>query len=182
MINLLPADNKKLIRAARINVVLVRYNLLISAAVLFLASAVGFAYFFLENSRQLAENTITDNTSKEGTYAAIKTKADNFKAELSSAKAILDSQTSYAKAALSISRLLPEGTAINKLEINEQSFTTPLLLTVNIRDEQAAAQLMKNFTSSPLFSGVTKGNISTGTGQYPYIMEINVTMSKAAAQ
>lgn len=182
MINLLPTEHKKQIRAARVNVVLVRYNVLIIASAIFLASATGFAYFFLVNSKQLAENTIQENASKEGSYAEIKTKADAFKSELASAKSILDSQTSYAKAALAISRLLPEGTSIDKLEINEQSFATPLLLTVNIRDEQAAAQLLKSFSSSPLFSNVAKGKISIGTGQYPYAMELTITMSKAAAQ
>jgi hypothetical protein len=182
MINLLPTEHKKQIRAARVNVVLVRYNVIFLATVVFLASATGFAYFFLVNSKQLAENTIAENASKEGSYAEIKTKADAFKAELASAKSILDSQTSYAKAALVISSLLPEGTSIDKLELNEKSFASPLLLTVNIRDEQAAAQLLKSFTSSPLFSNVTKGKISIGTDQYPYTMELTVTMSKAAAQ
>lgn len=182
MINLLPTDYKKQVRAARANVVLVRYNIFIILSVIFLASASGFAYFFLVNSEQFAENTITENASREGSYAEIKAKADAFKSELASAKSILDSQTSYAKAALAISRLLPEGTSLDKLALSESSFSSPLLLTVNIRDEKAAAQLLKNFTSSPLFSNVTKGKISIGTGQYPYTMELTVTMDKAAAQ
>lgn len=182
MINLLPPDEKKQIRAARVNVVLVRYNILIVAAVLFLTSAVGFAYFFLENSRQLAENIIEENVTKAGSYAKIKADADAFNAEVAGAKSILDSQTSYAKAALAISSRLPEGTALSKLELTEQSFSTPLLLTINIRDEQAAAQLLSNFSSSPLFSNVAKGKISVGSGSYPYTMELTVTMSKAAAQ
>ena len=182
MINLLPPDDKKQIQAARVNVLLLRYNMILGFGIIFLALAIGVAYFFLMTSKQAAETTITDNAQKEGSYAEVKTQAENFRTQLSTAKSILDGQINYAKAALVIAKLLPEGTALNSLKLDETSFTTPLLLTVNIHDEAAAAQLLKNFKSSPLFSNVTKGKISVGQGNYPYIMELTVTMSKEAAK
>jgi len=182
MINLLPAQEKREIRAARINVVLVRYNLIILLTTAFLFAALGYAYLFLSNAQQAATNSINENAQKEGSYATVKAEADSFRAELANAKSILDGQTSYAKAALNIAKLLPEGTALNELKLNEQSFSTPLILTVNVANEQAASQLIKNFKESPFFTGVTKNKISVGTGEYPYIMEITVTMSKEAAK
>lgn len=182
MINLLPPDDKKQIRAGRTNVVLVRYNLLIVFSVIFLTAAIGFAYYYLTTAREIAQAAIIESTRKEGSYAAVKTEADSFRSELSNAKTILDDQTSYAKAALNIAKLLPTGTALNSLKLDKQSFSTPLIMTVNIADEQAAIDLLNNFKSSPLFSSVTKGKISVGTGAYPYTMELTVSMSKAAAQ
>jgi hypothetical protein len=182
MINLLPTQEKREIRAARINVLLVRYNLIILLAIAFLFGAMGYSYYYLTNAQQSATEAINENAQKEGTYATVKTEADSFRAELSNAKSILDGQTSYAKAALNIARLLPEGTALNDLKLNEQSFGTPLILTVNVANEQAASQLIKNFKESPFFTGVTKNKISVGSGSYPYIMEISVTMSKEAAK
>lgn len=181
MINLLPTQEKREIRAARINVLLVRYNLIILLATAFLFGAMGYSYYFLANAQQIAADAISDNAQREGSYATVKAEADSFRAELANAKSILDGQTSYAKAALNIAKLLPEGTALNALKLNEQSFSTPLTLTVNVTDEQAASQLIKNFKESPFFTGVTKNKISVGSGTYPYIMEITVTMSKEAA-
>lgn len=182
MINLLPINDKKEIRAARVNVVLLRYNVILLITVLFLVGALAYSYYYLINAQQFATSAINSNAQKESSFTKIKTEADGFRSELASAKSILDGQMSYAKAALNIAKLLPEGTAINELKLNEQSFSTPLTLSVNIADEQAASHLIKNFKESPFFTGVTKNKISVGSGAYPYIMEISVTMSKEAAK
>jgi len=182
MINLLPQEEKKQIKAARMNVVLLRYNLLLLAGIIFLVAGTVLSSFYLVGVKQAAEKSILDNTTREGSYAEIKTQADQFRAELSNSKSILDGQTSYAKAALTIAKLLPEGTALTELKLNEQSFSTPLVFNVNIADETAALALINNFKNSPLFSNVTKGKISIGSGSYPYIMELTVTMSKEAAK
>lgn len=182
MINLLPADDKKQLRAARTNVLLLRYNLMIVFALVFLGLAIGFAYFYLMSSAKAAESTLADNTAKEGTYREVKTEAEVFRSELSNAKSIFDNQISYTTAIVNIAKLLPDGTALDKLSLDETSFTTPLVLTVNITNEQAAAQLIKNFQKSPLFSNVTKGKISIGSGAYPYVMDLSVMMSKEAAK
>ncbi|MDB5165687.1 MAG: Fimbrial assembly family protein [Candidatus Saccharibacteria bacterium] len=182
MINLLPGEHKKQIRAARTNVLLVRYNLLIIFSVAFIAGAIGFSFLYLASARQVATDAIEGNVNKEGSYAAVKTEADSFRGELANAKVILDGQTSYAKAALNIAKLLPPGTALGELKLDQQSFVAPLILSVNVTNEQAASQLIKNFKESPYFSAVTKNKISIGTGAYPYTMEISVMMNKAAAQ
>ncbi|MDB5177949.1 MAG: Fimbrial assembly family protein [Candidatus Saccharibacteria bacterium] len=182
MINLLPQEEKKQIKAARMNVLLLRYNLLVGGAVLFLVGIIALGTFYLVTAEKSAETSIVENSMREGTYAEIKTEADNFRSELANSKAILDGQVSYAKAALNIASLLPDGTALNELKLNEQSFSSPLVMTVNIANEQAAINLINNFKNSRLFSNVTKGKISIGTGTYPYVMELTVNMSKEAAQ
>ena len=183
MINLLPTDDKKQIRAGRVNVVLLRYNLLFVFFTVFLILSIAFAYYYLSTARQVAQTAIDDNMRKEGSYVAVKAEADAFRSQLTGAKTILDGQISYAKAALNISKLLPEGTSINSLKLDEKSFSTPLVLAVNIANEQAAIDLLKNFNSEPtLFSGVKKGKISVSSGAYPYTMELTVSMSKAAGQ
>lgn len=181
MINLLPLEDKKQIKAARTNVLLLRYNILLGGCIIFIAFAVAISYVFLLTAKQNAEVTITDNAQKEGSYSEVKSRAESFRAQLSNSKAILDGQISYAKAAVAIANLLPNGTTLNDLKLDETSFITPLVLTVNIQGEEAAARLLANFQSSPLFTNVTKGKISIGQGGYPYVMEMTVSMSKEAA-
>lgn len=83
MINLLPQQEKKQIRAARTNVVLLRYSMLSFGAVIFLLGAVLVANFYLDTSEALAEEAIQDNVAKEGQYAQVKSQAESFRSELS---------------------------------------------------------------------------------------------------
>jgi hypothetical protein len=182
MINLLPPEYKGQLRAARTNVLLLRYNLLIGAAIVFLGLALGFVYFFLMTGKATAETAIEDNIKKEAGYAKVKGEADDFKKKLSDAKAVLDEQVSYSRAAVNIASLFPAGTAIDKLELSGNSLTTPTILTVKIKGEPEAKQLLANFNSSPYVDKVTKGKIAIGQGEYPYTMEISFVITKKATQ
>ncbi len=181
MINLLPPEDKKQIRAARTNVLLARYNLLIGAALLFLALACGFSYIFLMNAKASAETTIQENTQKESTYNDVKNEAEAFRTQLSDAKTIFDEQISYSKAALNLASLFPDGTAIDKLELNASSFTTPTSYNVKVKGEQEARNLLNNLQTSPFVTGVTQGNIAIITGDYNYTLEVTFTLTKEAA-
>ena len=182
MINLLPLDAKKQTRAARANVILLRYNVLAVVAFIFLSIVLGIAYFYLANTKKQAEDSIAINASKESSYAKTKADAQVFRTELADAKSILSEEITYAKAALNIARMLPEGTSLDKVSINKESFTKPLDLTVNIKGEDQAVKLINNFERSPLFSQVKKGKISIGSSKYPYVMNLTVMMSKEAAK
>lgn len=181
MINLLPPESKKQIRAARTNVLLARYNLLIAAAIVFLGLALGFVYIFLMNSKASAEATIQENTQKESTYSDVKNKADAFRAQLGDAKTIFDEQISYSRAALNLASLFPEGTAIDKLELDANSFTTPMTFNVKVKGEQEARNLLNNLQSSPFVTNVSQGGIAIITGDYNYTLEITLTLTKEAA-
>ena len=64
MINLLPPQEKKQIRAGRVNIILRRYCIisLVFAGLLFLT--IGGFYLFLENSKTAAQNNINEGNAK----------------------------------------------------------------------------------------------------------------------
>jgi hypothetical protein len=180
MINLLPEKDKKEIRAARSNLLLLRYNILLLIVTVFLGLAIGFTYYTLMSMQSLAEATIEDNTRKEGDYTQVKSEAAAFRSQLSEAKTVLGSQISYSKVILSISHLIPPGAVLTGLKLDGTIVSAPLVLDVKVRGEDEAATVRNNFRKSPFFSGVTTGKITRGDPAYPYIIELTVTVQKGA--
>ncbi len=180
MINLLPDSDKKELRAARTNLLLFRYNLMLVGVAVFLGMAVGFTYYTLNAAQMNAQKIITDNIKKESDYAQVRTDAAAFSSQLAEAKTILDGQLSYSKAILIIAPLIPAGAALNELALDESTPGKPLILLVRVNGEDEAGKVRDNFKKSSYFSSVTTGRISTGVTGYPYTMELTVVMKKEA--
>lgn len=183
MINLLPPDNKRQLRAARTNTLLLRYNFLLLGALVFILIALGVVYFYLNTSRAVAEQTIKDNDAKVANYASVKQQADNFRTSLSTAKQILDQNVAYTKVILKIAHLLPPGVVMDKLSLDSKTFGTPTTISANAKDYDAALALKDSLQSSSLFSNVYFASISGGGGgSYPIKVTLNVTIQKDAAK
>lgn len=179
MINLLPPNEKKQLRAARANVLLLRYNLLVLGALIFLVVGLSGVYIYLTTQKQAAEFTIQENSKRESKYSLVKQDADKFRSELSSAKNILNSQVSYSKAFIRFSSLFPASTALkDKVELNESMYTTPVVLGVKVKNEAAAQAVLDSFKSSKYVTSVTKDSIGIGDSEYPYTMNMTVLFSK----
>ena len=149
MINLLPDDMKKDLRAARTNTVLLRYNIMLILAVLFLAGAIAIVYVFLSTMKTSAEQAIKENVVKEQSYATVKREADAFKSSLSDAKTIFDEELSYSRALVRYAQLFPDGTATNNIQFSPTSFNTPMDVSVKITGQSAAQAPVKSMTTSP---------------------------------
>lgn len=179
MINLLPPEGKKQLRAARSNVLLLRYNFLVLAALLFLVVGLGAVYVYLTAQKQAAEATISDNTQREGAFKTVKEDAAQFQNELKSAKTILDSQVSYSQAFIRISALMPDGTALkDKLDLTETILAAPITMTVKIKNEAAAQTLLNTFKASKYVKNIVKNSIGIGSGDFPYTMDVTIVFKK----
>lgn len=184
MINLLPIENKKEIRAARANRLLVRYNFMLLGAVAFLMLATGIVYIYLTNTKSSTEQTIAENNQKVSSYAVAQAQANNFKSNLTTAKQILDREVTYTKVILEIAHLLPPGVTLNTLSLDAKTFGTETTLVANAKSYAAALSLKDSFQNSKLFTNVHFQSISSGdsVGAYPYVVNLNVTIQKDAAK
>ena len=70
MINLLPNGLKEDIRAARTNIVLLRYIALVVMALAFIMGVLYFYYIILQNTMASAQARIDANDVKAGVYSA----------------------------------------------------------------------------------------------------------------
>lgn len=182
MINLLPNENKKDLRAARTNTVLLRYNVILIIATLFLAGAIAVVYVFLTTIKASAEQSISDNVVKEQSYASVKAEAEAFKTSLSDAKAILSDETSYSRALVRYAQLFPEGTAINTMELSSTSFSAPQNVSVKITGQSAAQALISSMNKSPYVTDFSRKSITISQDDaYPYTMEVTFTLKKEIA-
>jgi hypothetical protein len=182
MINLLPTEMKKDLRAARTNTTLLRYNIILLIAVLFLTGAIAVVYIFLSTMKATAEQSIQDNVVKEQSYASVKQEAESFKNSLSDAKSILSNEISYSRALIRYAQLFPEGTAINDIQLTEASFTGPMNVSVKITGQAAAQSLIQSMTSSQYVTNFSRTSITTTKdGTYPYTMEVTFRLKKEIA-
>jgi type II secretory pathway pseudopilin PulG len=185
MINLLPKEQQRQLRAARTNVLLFRYSIGMVLAVVFIMLAALAAFVLLNSMKQAAENTIETNQTKVGNFGAIQSEADSYRKDLTDAKTLFDSQIQYSKIYLEIARVMPAGTALDSLDLNPKSIGTPLTLPVKIKGESQAASLLTAFQRAAIFNntasfGALTINTGDDSGTYPYVITINVTINKEA--
>ena len=186
VINLLPQEEQRQLRAARTNVLLLRYNVLLLGAVIFLVLAVGVTYIQLTTTKDLAERTITLNNNKSSDFVPIENQAAQFRTNLGTAKQILDHEVTYTKVVLAIAKVLPSGVILDNLNLDSQTFGTATTLVAHAKDYSRVLALKESFQTSKLFSDVHFESIANGEAstipEYPITVNLNVTIIKDAAK
>ncbi len=184
MINLLPPEQKRQLRAARTNSLLLRYNTFLLGAAAFLALALITTYLYLSTAQAGAQAAIDENKAKVTSYAQVETQAQLFRTNLATAKQILDNDVAYTKIAVSIAQLLPAGTVLQNLNLDAKTFGTETVIVAQVKDYDGALRLKDAFQSSPLFSNVHFQSITTvgASTAYPITVNLSVTIKKDAAK
>ena len=186
MINLLPHEETRQLRAARTNVLLARYNILLLAAVAFLFAAVGVTYLQLTNLKNTAEASINQNENRSSDFTPVADQAEQFRTNLGTAKQILDREVTYTKVVLAIAKVLPSGVVLENLNLDSQTFGTPTTLIAHAKNYTSALALKDSFQTSILFSDVHFESIASGdasaNADYPVTVNLSVTIKKDAAK
>lgn len=183
MINLLPPETKRELRAARSNTLLVRYNLFLVGALVFMMIAIGIVYVYLSNTKAGAEQVIAENKAKVADYVTVETQAKEFRTNLQTAKQILDQEVNYSKVVLEFASLMPAGTILETLTLDSATFGTPITLNAKAKNYESALALKDSFQKSALFTNVHFQSISGGTDPgYAVSVSLNVTIKKEAAK
>jgi hypothetical protein len=185
MINLLPHEEMRQLRAARSNVLLARYNFLMIGALVFLLIAVGVTWIQLTVTKSSAETNISLNQDKSSGFIPVQNQADEFRKNLATAKQILDKEVTYTSVVLAIAKVLPQGVVLENLSLDSQTFGTPTVLIAHAKDYTSALALKDSFQASNLFSDVHFDSIATGgdnatNPDYPVTVNLNVTIKKEA--
>ena len=184
MINLLPYDMKKQTRAARTNVALIRYVVVLGIAIAFVTLACGASYVFLSFEKstndQVAERTKTQKVSPNSAQGQVNT----LRSKLTTAKNILDQQFTYSDVLTSLGTLLPKGTVLDSLSLTNSSFGTSVNLKVHATSADLESKLSQAFANSTQFSGytlITKTDDTSYSG-YPTAISFSVTLNKGIAR
>lgn len=182
MINLLPDTSKKQIIAARTNVLLFNYIIVLGIAVIFLVIVTVGVYVVLMDTKDRADAIIKENQAKTSSYNTVQAQAKTLQASLETAKSILDKEVVYSKIILGIANSMPEGVVIDTLSLNPGTLDTPTTLQIFATTNDAALELKKRFQQSALFSDVSFTLITTNTGStastYPVSATLRLTINK----
>lgn len=186
MINLMPPEEKRQLRAARVNTLLLRYNFLLLGAVLFLGLAIGLTWVYLSNAKASAEITQAENDARVSNMQTIETDAQKLRTNLAIAKQILNNEVTYTKVIFTIASLMPRGTVLDGLNLDAKTFGTPMPLVAKASTYENALALKDSLQSSPLFSDVHFQSIAANSGsqqiQYPLTVTFSVTIKKDATK
>lgn len=189
MINLLPDDYKSEIRAARTNVLLMRYIAILVVAITTLGGLVTGSYFVLNTARDSAQAKVNENQQRVAEYSSIKASADSFRSDLSTVKTILQQDISFSKLVYKIADAVPSNVVLDSLTLDPNTFGTRMTISASAKSFDDAAKLKEAFASKQeLFSGVQLQSIQSGgaadsaSAGYPVKVSISVILNKGAAQ
>jgi Tfp pilus assembly protein PilN len=186
MINLLPDDNKKEIRAARMNVVLLRYNIFTAIGAVLLVLIIGGFYFYLMATKASAEQTNQENQAKAADFESTRKAAEDYRTNLKTAKQILNNRVDYTSVVLGITELLPRGVVLDNVKLAASDFGSQTTIAAHAANYDAVTQLKTNFQDSKVFSNVyfqsiTNDGSSTDTN-YPISVTISVKINKVGQE
>jgi Tfp pilus assembly protein PilN len=183
MINLLPKDGKKQLRAARSNAILRRYYMLIiiSAVLLGAVFAVGFKVTF---DQEVQYQNAKKQSEAEGTkYQQVRKAAEDFIKDLAVAKTILASDVRFSELITDIAGVIPTGVILSNLSLNTQETNAPLTINARAKTYDDAVKLKNSLEESPIFENVSLVNAGVavgGDGQsaYPVTVSLSAKFSK----
>ena len=176
MINLLPGDEKRQIRAARTNVLLLRYLVVIAFAFAFLALIMGGSYYFLTRVNTSSQQVITSHGGAQPSAQSAPA-AQSSTASLAQAQSFLSSEVSYSTILEHLGAILPSGVVLKSLSLSDSSFGRSTSLEFLLTNKSVATQLQNALQTSPYFSAVTPGTPTDNSSDSTYPVDITYTLT-----
>ncbi|MCA9334783.1 hypothetical protein KC953_01430 [Candidatus Saccharibacteria bacterium] len=179
MINLLPDEVKHDIRAARMNVVLLRYNVMAVLSMVVLGVFCLTFYLLLQSSQSQAYTDTDKNNSVAAKYSDIRKEAEIYKNNLTIAKSIFSNVTNYTEIIKKITTLVPSGVVFDSLNLSDSTFGQQSSFSVHATSYEAALRLKDNFQNSGFFTNVSFQNLSkTSDDKYGVSVVISAKLNK----
>lgn len=185
MINLLPEEQKAEIRAGRTNILLVRYIIITISAVIVLGGLLVGSYIVLDSAKQGAEQKVSENQSRVSAYNDVKSQADAFRADLATAKTVLNDDVSFTKLIYKIADVVPRNVVLNDLNLDPATFGSSVTMNASAKTFADAGKLKDAFVKNgDLFSNVRLQSLSaddgSSSGGYPVKVTLTVVINKGA--
>lgn len=183
MINLLADTKKNDLAAARINLILVRYMLIVVLAFAFLAGALFVSYTTLSSLKETADTIIETNSTKTSSDIQASQDAQILESKLAEVQSVLRNEVRYSHILTQLAQSLPSGTVLESFTVDTTAITgqTPVTLKILARSNSEADRILPQLQNSGIFSAVTRIAVepSDGSNTYPVIATLNVVFMRA---
>lgn len=183
MINLLPDNTKMQLKAARANVILLRYMIIMIFAAAFIVLIFAGSYFLLTLSKTSSEQLIAANDTKAQQFSSTQAEMASLSDNLAGAKNVLDQQVSYSSFLRLLGQVMPSGTVIDSITLNDSTWGgSPVELKIYAISTAATVSLREQFQRNPTFSNVNIDSISEADGisGYPVSATLSLNVNRTA--
>ena len=187
MINLLSIEEKRDIQAARLNVQLLKYMVMVVGGIAFLGIIFLVGYFITSGERRVAEDELAIQKQEAEKYSQVEKEATEFAKNLTIAKSILANEIVYSELMMSIASSLPQGAILSDFVVDNTSLATnnkPITLNTEVDSFETALRMKSSLEDNPLLEHVNIVFIEEKPrvdGQppprYPYESQINVSVT-----
>ena len=186
MINLLSSNDKHQLQAARRNVMLLRYNIIILITLLVIGGVYGGGFFITMRGKMIAETQLNEDQARTASYTTVRTTIEQFSKNLTTAKTILSNEVVYSTLITDVAKSLPPGAVLSELTLGPDSFGKEITLGAATTNYGKSLELKSSLEKSALFSDVSlesvarTGTDQAGSTQYPIAVVIKATFATEA--
>lgn len=179
MINLLPVETKKELRAARTNTVLIRYLIFIGFSIAFLTLASIVSYWFLTGIEDNNKKAVSDQKTVQTAYESAQKQLDVMTNDIAIASNIIDQQTNFSSIITDLAATIPSGVVIDSLKLNNSDIGKPITISGKAISEDAVNTLRNNLSGSQNYSSPSVQSVSDSRdSNYPITITINITINR----
>lgn len=160
MINLIPPEKRKELRAMRHNTILVRYAL-ISIAFFAVTIFIHFGTYLLLRQAEITNTSQSESHLKKAVeYEGVYREAQEYTQNLAATKALFDSSVPYPEALSNLAKTLPSGVIIDTVNLEAGVIDQPGTLTAHATSYESAVALKDAFANSIIAKDVSISNVT----------------------
>lgn len=152
MINLLPPTYKKSVKQAKINIILVRYIVVVLITTLVVGGVMWFGIQATENNRKTIARSLAEDVQTAAELQPINEEAKNLADNIDLIATLLDQEIKFSELLREVGAVVPPGVVLDNLLLSEDK-AEPLLLEVVGTSEAAIGVMLENLNESDLFVG-----------------------------
>lgn len=178
MINLLPQNNLRQLKAARQNTILARYFILSLVTLAAVVLIFGVTFVFLKAAEHNGNATAEENERQLASYQDVKKAATEYEANLKTAKLLLDKNIPYTNALLNIAAAIPENTILQSLNLSPESVKTPVTLSARAASYEDGIRLRDSLSKHGVGTDVKLLSIADERSDQKNGGEKNQTIAK----
>ncbi len=161
MINLLPLENRKQIKASFYNVVLGKMILIFLGATLVIGAIFGLSYITLSEEEKSLAKQVQSVNDKSSVFNEVKKESDEIARNLKSAKSIFDEQKHYSVFLADLAKSLPEDVAISNVTIGPNLLKSPTIVKIKTVNDEKVIETKRKMEESDLIELISIDSIIT---------------------
>lgn len=185
MINLLSPQDKKQLAAARANTVVRNYFGLLILTVVLLAGVLGYGFKATLDAQSQAQAAKALAEQQAMQYESTRTQAVDFTKDLTVAKTILGTGTSFSQLLINIAEYVPPGVILSNLSLSATQQNAPITMSARAKTDNDAIKLKNSLEQSAVFEKVNIISITSSEGEtasaYPVAVSLSATFTKTKA-